>query len=159
VAADVEPADSNGPIGEDVVNRSQRVRVGILVAVLGAGCSGGHAHVISDPGTTAPSTPRLDAVLKDGGLQLSATRVRAGRYLISFRDLRTHPPTGDRVELQFGASGPRVALVTVPGGGERVGTLLQNDVAWVTVNGTPIRSAGGDSLEVDPTKQFPTPVT
>jgi hypothetical protein len=98
-------------------------------------------------------------VLNDRGLRLSATHIEAGRYRISFRDLRTHRPAGDRVALQFGASGPRLALVTVPTGGERLATLLQNDIVWVSDNGKPDYSPGGDSIVVAPTREFPTPVT
>jgi hypothetical protein len=141
------------------MNRSQWVRGALVVAVLCAGCGSSHPGNIGDPGTTAVTPPKLDAVLNDAGLKLSATHIRAGQYRISFRDLRTHRPAGERVTLQFGASGPRYALVTVPAGGESMAVLLQNDIVWVTVNGKPDYSPGGDSLAVDPTQQYPTPVT
>jgi hypothetical protein len=113
----------------------------------------------TSPGPTVVSTQKADVVLNDGGLGLSATHIRAGVYRISFRDLRSHPPAGARVAPVFGPSGPRVALVTVPAGGESVGTLIQNDIAWVTVNGVPNVSPGGDSLSVSPSAQYPTPAT
>jgi hypothetical protein len=141
------------------MKRSQWVGVALVVAVLGAGCGSAHGRVISDPPSSAPSSPRLVVVLNDRGLRLSATHIRAGRYLISFQDVRSHLPAGDRVALEFGASGPRHALVSVPAGGERVATLLQNDIVWVTVNGKPNYSPGGDSVVVAPTREFPTPVT
>lgn len=141
------------------MKRSQWVGAAFVVAVLGAGCGSAHGRVISDPPSSAPSHPRLVVVLNDTGLKLSATHIHAGQYVISFRDVRTHRPAGEPVAVQFGASGPRYALVTVPAGSERTATLLQNDIVWVTVNGKPDYSPGGDSLSVDPTRQFPTPVT
>ena len=59
----------------------------------------------------------------------------------------------------LGPWGPRVAIVTVPAGGESVGTLIQNEIPWVTVNGVANLSPGGDSLSVAPTAQYPTPAT
>ncbi len=147
------------------MTRSVWVRAGVVVAVmgavvLGAGCgSSTHPRVIADPGTTPSSPPKLDVVLNDGGLQLSSTTIRAGRYQISFRDERSHPPAGDHVALAFGPPGPRIAVVSVPAGGETLGTLIANEVPWVTVNGVANFSPGGDSLTVETTPEFPTPAT
>ena len=147
------------------MNRSRWVRAASVLAVvgavaLGAGCgSSGHPRTIVDPGTSPSSPPKLDVVLNDDGLQLSSTTIRAGVYRVSFRDERSHPPAGERVSVAFGASGPRYALATVPAGGAHEATLLQNDTVWVTVNGVPNFSPGGDSLVVEPTRQYPTPVT
>jgi hypothetical protein len=133
------------------------------VVVLGAGCGGSSVKPSGDgttsPGPTAVPTQKLDVVLNDSGLKLSAKHIWAGVYRISFRDRRSHRQAGDRVALVFGPSGPRIALVTVPAGGESVGTLIQNDIAWVTVNGVANFSPGGDSLSVSPTPQYPTPAT
>ncbi len=129
-------------------------------ALLGVGCSSsGHPKTIRDPGTTPSSPPKLDVVLNDGGLRLSATTIKAGVYRVSFRDERSHPPPGQRVAVAFGASGPRYALATVPAGSAHQATLLQNDIVWVTVDGKPNYSPGGDSLVVEPRRQYPTPVT
>ena len=147
------------------MNRSEWVRAVVVLAVtgavvLGAGCDGsGHPRTLPDPGTNSSSPPKLDVVLNDGGLQLSSTSIRAGVYRVSFRDERSHPPAGEVVAVAFGASGPRYALATVPAGSAHEATLLQNDIVWVTVNGVPNYSPGGDSLAVEPTPQFPTPVT
>jgi hypothetical protein len=140
------------------MKRSRWGGAALVVAMLGAGCAGSNGK-LRDPVTSAPSTPRLDAVLNDRGLRLSATRIKAGVYRISFVDLRTHRPAGERVVLEFGASGPRHALVTVPASAESVATLYQNDIVWVTVGGKPNYSPGGDSIVVAPTREFPTPVT
>jgi hypothetical protein len=151
------------------MNRSQSVRVrvraaGVLavvgvVALVGGCGNSGHPRTMPDPATAPSSPPKLTVVLNDGGLQLSSTTIRAGRYQISFRDERSHPPAGDHVALAFGPSGPRIALVTVPAGGETLGTLIANDVPWVTVNGVANFSPGGDPLTVETTPEFPTPAT
>jgi hypothetical protein len=149
----------------DAVKRSQWVRVGVVAAVLaaaafGAGCSHDARAARPDyPTTGVPANPRLSVILNDGGLQFPAPHIRAGRYLISFQDLRSSRRAGDRVALAFGPSGPRVALVTVPAGGDALGTLIGNDIPWVTVNSVANFSVGGDSLTVDPTRQYPTPAT
>jgi hypothetical protein len=107
----------------------------------------------------APSTPKFDVVLGDRGLQLPSHHIRAGRYVISFRDRRSRRPTGERVVLRFSPSGPDFVLLEAPAGTWRLGTLMQNEVPWVAINGVRRNVGGEGPLTIEPTPQLPTPVT
>ncbi|HEV7525835.1 MAG TPA: hypothetical protein VGP92_12775 [Acidimicrobiia bacterium] len=119
-----------------------------MVALIGA-CSG----------SKKSATPKFTVVLDDGGLKLPSGKTKAGRYLISFSDRRSHKKAGEIARLQFRASGPTFVLLEVPAGAEKVGTLFQNEVASVAVNGVPQNVLVKNPLDVVATKEFPTPVT
>lgn len=73
----------------------------LLVVLIGglAACHSG-SHASPPPASTSstvkptPSIPKVDIVLDDTGLELPAGQTRAGKYLISFEDRRTHKPAG-----------------------------------------------------------------
>jgi hypothetical protein len=137
-------------------------RIGAVVLLVGslAGCqSSGSRDSAPTSATTAPSTPRFDVVLDDSGLKLPSHRIRAGRYLISFRDSRSRRPAGDKVVLRFSPSGPDFVLLEIPAGSHRIGTLYQNEVPWVAINGERRNVGGEGPLTIEPTPQYPTPVT
>jgi hypothetical protein len=135
-----------------------------VAVVLAVGALGGcHSTKSRDSSRrsapTAAATPRLTAVLDDGGLKLSSRHIRAGRYLVTFRDSRSRRPVGDKVVLRFSPSGPNIVLLEVAAGAQRVAALYQNEVPWVAINGVEASVAGSRQLEVDPTPEFSTPVT
>lgn len=127
----------------------RRVILVFLLVGLFAACSDSHKS----------STPKFKVVLDDGGLKLPSGPTKAGRYLIAFTDNRTHRPSGEIARLQFRASGPVFVILEVEAGKEKVGTLLQNEVAQVALNGVPQNLPVKNQLDVVPTKEFPTPVT
>ena len=126
----------------------RRVLVALmLVGMLGA-CS---SHT--------SSAPAFHVVLDDSGLKLPAGPTKAGRYVVSFEDARTNKPAGQVARLQFRASGPTFVLLEVPAGTAKTGTLLANEVASVAYNGVPQNVPVKNQLNVQPSKEFPTPVT
>jgi hypothetical protein len=98
-------------------------------------------------------------VLGDHGLTFSPHRIRAGKYLVSFRDRRSQPQPGQRVALQFAPSGPRFVVLTVPAGSERTGSILANEITWTAIDGVRVSFPGDEQLTIDPSPQFPTPAT
>jgi hypothetical protein len=129
---------------------------------------------------TAPSgtAPRFDVVLDDHGLTFPPGKTRAGAYVVSFEDRRS-TPAGQRLHLQFLASGPRILLIDVAAGSSGAHALLANMVAEVVsldpgeipVPGEFLRPdalahrhsigdiAVTNPLSIEATPAYPTPVT
>ncbi len=126
----------------------------VLVLVVGslAACHRSTSHRASSP-------PKLDVVLRDDGLTFSPAQLPADRYDISFHDRRAHRVSGQPVVLQFGPSGPLIALVSVPAGTERSGVLLANDIPWVLIDGVRTPVGGESALGIAVSDRYPTPAT
>lgn len=103
--------------------------------------------------------PKFSVVLGDHGLTYSPRRIAAGRYVVSFTDHRAHRPAGEKIELQFGPSGPLFPLLTVPLGRHVKGILEANEIPWLVTNGVRKYFDGTDSPTIVTSPQFPTPAT
>jgi hypothetical protein len=132
------------------------VLVGALAACSSSG-SGGGSKATTKP--TTPTTTKLAFVLDDKGFTVPNGAFPAGSYEISFDDKRTGRPASEVATLQFGASGPMVPLIEIPDGAERLGTIYQNEIPWVTINGVRRSFPTHGEFSVSATTQFPTPVT
>jgi hypothetical protein len=123
----------------------------LLVGSLGA-CHGSSVHRVSPP------RPEVDVVLTDAGITFSRSRVPAGYYWISFEDHRTHSPSGQRVELDFGPDAPGIGFFKLPAGTRQHALLVGNFTAWYFIDGVRHRD-GSPGFYVTTTKEYPTPAT
>ncbi len=153
-----------------------------LAGALGACSSSSRSAPPTASASTVPNgstAPRFDVVLDDQGLTFPPGKTLAGRYRISFEDRRTSPPAGQQLHLQFVVAGPQLLLFDVPAGTSSTHTLLANmspevvslDPGFAAPAGSLLRPeamahrhpignvAVTHPLEIEPTPEFPTPVT
>jgi len=169
------------PVASDLrMRRTVIVLLPLLAGVLAACSSAAHSASPSpSPQPTATSAPRFDVVLDDHGLTFPPGKTLAAKYRISFEDRRTSPPAGQELHLQFVVGGPQLLLFDVPAGTSSTHTLLANmtpevvslDPGFAAPDGSLLRpeatahrhSIGNvavtNPLEIEPTPEFPTPVT
>lgn len=108
----------------------------------------------------SPGFPKkLNITLEDNGPKFSPTRLAAGRYLVTFVDHRSEGPRGQKVQLQFGPSGPFIALLTVSLGSHVVGLLVANDIPWLVIDGVRQYIDSRDAPTIVTSRDFPTPAT
>ena len=167
------------PVASDL--RMRRTVIVLLLAGVLAACSSSPHSASPSPATppAATSAPRFDVVLDDHGLTFPPGKTLAAKYRISFEDRRTSPPAGQKLHLQFIVGGPQLLLFDVPAGTSSTHTLLANmtpevvslDPGFAAPDGSLLRPEAmahrhsiGDvavtnPLEIEPTPEFPTPVT
>jgi hypothetical protein len=131
----------------------------IFVLVLAAGCSKASRRTMPTPSTDSARADReFPVVLDDSGLHIPQEQRPSATYVISFTDRRSHVGSKQRVVLTVSPIGPPFTLFSLSAGTHRTEVLLANESVQVLVNDVPHRGLAA-SLNIAPSKEYPTPAT
>jgi hypothetical protein len=131
----------------------------VLIVVLAAACNKASHGGASTPSTGAQAVSKEFAVvLDDNGLHVPQTRQPSAEYDLSFTDRRSHRAQDENVVLALAPVGPDIVLLNVPAGTHRTHVLLANERVQVVINGVRQRALA-ETLNIDPSNEYPTPAT